>query len=120
MNYTNNFNGLSRLLITNGYKAENEKRKHGSFVLNAWNKKLKTEEKIISNLDFKTFRFKEHLKWRAATRQICCNQKINILKPTGYVMHEQFNIQQLYALPTLYLCVLYLSENKQRLVPLTA
>jgi len=27
---------------------------------------------------------------------------------------------QLYALPTLYLCVLYLSENKQRLVPLTA
>jgi hypothetical protein len=33
-------------------------------------------------------------------------------------MHHQFNIQQLYALPTLYLCVLYLSENKQRLVPL--
>ena len=44
----------------------------------------------------------------------------NLLKPTGYVMHHQFNIQQLYALPTLYLCVLYLSENKQRLVPLTA
>ena len=44
----------------------------------------------------------------------------NILKPTGYVMHQQFNIQQLYVLPTLYLCVLYLSENKQRLVPLTA
>jgi len=37
----------------------------------------------------------------------------NILKPTGYVMHHQFNIQQLYSLPTLYLCVLYLSENKQ-------
>ena len=35
-------------------------------------------------------------------------------------MHQQFNIQQLYALLTLYLCVLYLSENKQRLVPLTA
>ena len=45
---------------------------------------------------------------------------INRSKPTGYVMHQQFNIQQLYALPTLYLCVLYLSENKQRLVPLTA
>ena len=44
----------------------------------------------------------------------------NPLKPTGYVMHHQFNIQQLYALPTMYLCVLYLSENKQRLVPLTA
>ena len=31
---------------------------------------------------------------------------INLLKPTGYVMHHQFNIQQLYAVPTLYLCVL--------------
>ena len=45
---------------------------------------------------------------------------INLLKPTGHVMHQQFNIQQLYALPTLYLCVLYLSENKERLVLLTA
>ena len=43
---------------------------------------------------------------------------LNLLKPTGHVMHhQQFNIQQL---PTLYLCVLYLSENRQRLVPLTA
>ena len=33
-------------------------------------------------------------------------------------MHQQFNIQQLYVLPPLYLCVLYLSEKKQRLVPL--
>jgi len=32
---------------------------------------------------------------------------INLLKPNDYVMHHQFNIQQLYALPTLYLCVLY-------------
>jgi hypothetical protein len=45
---------------------------------------------------------------------------LNILKPTGHVTHQQFNIQQLYALPTLYLCVLCLCENKQRLVPLTA
>ena len=45
---------------------------------------------------------------------------INLLKSTGYVRHQQFNIQQLYALPTLYLCVLYSSKNKQRLVPLTA
>ena len=44
---------------------------------------------------------------------------INLLKPTGYVTHQQFNIQQLYVLHTLYLCVLYLSENKQPLVPLT-
>ena len=34
-----------------------------------------------------------------------CMHEINILKPTGHVMHRQFNIQQLYALPTLYLCV---------------
>ena len=44
----------------------------------------------------------------------------NLLKPTGHVMHQQFNIQQLYVLSTLCLCVLCLSENKQRLVPLTA
>ena len=43
----------------------------------------------------------------------------NLLKPTGHVMHQQFNIHQLYVLPTLCLCVLYLYENKQRLVPLT-
>ena len=41
----------------------------------------------------------------------------NLLKPTGHAMHQQFNIQQMYVLPTPYLCVLYLSENKQRLVP---
>ena len=40
---------------------------------------------------------------------------VNLLKPTGHVMHQQFNIQQFYVLPTLYL-----SEDKQRLVPLTA
>jgi hypothetical protein len=62
------------------------------------------------------------------TTQLPCDSKykpriisqINLLKPTAYVMHQQFNIQQLYALPTLYLCVLCLSENEQRFVPLTA
>jgi len=49
-----------------------------------------------------------------------CARAFNLLKPTRYVMHHQFNIQQLYALLTLYLCVLYLSENKQRLEPITA
>ena len=34
---------------------------------------------------------------------------LNILKPTGHVLHQQFNIQQLYVLPTLYLC--YLRTN---------
>ena len=31
---------------------------------------------------------------------------MNLLQPASYVMHQQFNIQQLYALHTLYLCVL--------------
>ena len=43
------------------------------------------------------------------------HQQFNLLNPTGHVMHQQFNIQQLYVLPTLYLCVLYLSENKSDL-----
>ena len=45
---------------------------------------------------------------------------LNLLKPTGHVMHQLFDIQQLYDLPTLNLCVLYLSQNKQGLVPLSA
>jgi hypothetical protein len=45
---------------------------------------------------------------------------VNLLNPTSHVMHQQFNIQQLYALHTLYLCVLYLSENNHRVVSLTA
>ena len=40
---------------------------------------------------------------------------LNLLTPTGHVMQQQFNIQQLYVLPTLRLCILYLSENKQDL-----
>ena len=32
-------------------------------------------------------------RWRA---------QVNLLKPTGYVMYQQFNIQQLYVLPSLY------------------
>ena len=31
------------------------------------------------------------------------------------LMDQQFNIQQLYLLPTLYLCVFYLSENNSDL-----
>jgi len=45
---------------------------------------------------------------------------INLLKPTGYVMHQQIYHSRNLRAATLYLCVLCLSENKQRLVPLTA
>jgi hypothetical protein len=34
---------------------------------------------------------------------------LNLLKPTGYVMHQQFNIQQLYALPTM--CFVFIWEQ---------
>jgi hypothetical protein len=45
---------------------------------------------------------------------------INLLSLLVTWCTNKFNSQQLYALATLCLCVLYLSENKQRLVPLTA
>ena len=44
----------------------------------------------------------------------------NLSKPTGYVLNQQINIQQLYALSSLCLCALYAYENKQLLVPLAA
>jgi len=46
-------------------------------------------------------------------------RKFNLLKPTGYVMHQQVQQSTFVRSVTLYLRVLYLSENKQRLVPLT-
>ena len=39
------------------------------------------------------------------------NTRFNLLKPTGHVMHQQFNIQQLYVLPTLYLCFVFTWEQ---------
>jgi hypothetical protein len=44
--------------------------------------------------------------------QLCVLVDFNILKPTGHVMHHQFNIQHRYALPKLHLCVLYLSAKQ--------
>jgi hypothetical protein len=50
----------------------------------------------------------------------CVGERVNLLKPTGYAMYQQFNIKQLYIQPTLYLCALHLSQNKQRLLTLRA
>ena len=36
------------------------------------------------------------------------NSSSNLLKPTGHMMHQQFNIQQLYVPPTLYLCFVFI------------
>ena len=62
----------------------------------------------------------EFLHMETILKEFCLTNILNLLKPSCYLMHQQFNNQQLYVLPTLYLCVLYLSQNKQRLVPLTA
>ena len=36
-------------------------------------------------------------------------KNLNILKPAGHVMHHQFNIQQLYALPhTVFMCFVFI------------
>jgi len=43
----------------------------------------------------------------------------NLSKPAGYVIHQQFNIKKRYTLPLLCLCVLFLSQDQLRLVPLT-
>jgi hypothetical protein len=40
-----------------------------------------------------------------------------LLKLTDYVMHHQFNIQQFYIVPTMYLCVLYLSQQTATSAP---
>jgi len=38
--------------------------------------------------------------------------KINLLKPTDYMRHHQFNIQQLYTLPhCIYVFCIYLRTN---------
>ena len=51
-----------------------------------------------------------------------CTSLLSLYVPhSGHYMYHQFNIQQLYVLPTqLYLCVLCGSQNKQPLFPYTA
>ena len=80
-----------------------------------WERMKRYEEQINVNFGCLFVRLKDSYGWN-----LIGYRAFNLLKPTGHVMHQQFNIQQLYVLPTLYLCVLYLSQNKQRLVPLTA
>jgi hypothetical protein len=41
----------------------------------------------------------------------------NILNPSGNFTYHRFNIKKFYVVPTLRLCVLYGSQNKQQLLP---
>jgi len=51
---------------------------------------------------------------------ICTAQWSLYVPHSGHYTYSQFNIQQLYVLPTqLYLCVLCGSQNKQPLFPCT-
>ena len=94
------------------------------FLLDYWNPRMGPigcPETSVRNYHYCLRNNSEERRISAASRRKPeITHPVNLLKPTGHVMHQQFNIQQLYVLPTLYLCVLYLSENKQRLVPLTA
>ena len=58
----------------------------------------------------------------AAQELFLCNERkrawtqskmlLNLLEATGYVMHQQFNIQQLYALPhTVFMCFVFIWEQ---------
>jgi hypothetical protein len=51
---------------------------------------VRKTQNVLTDLDFRHF------------LAILLNDIFNHLEPTGHVMHRQFNIQQLYALPTLY------------------
>jgi hypothetical protein len=71
--------------------------------------------RIITDLKYRISFYTAHCleaqKYGAVGGTLFLNISIKLLKPTGYVMHQHFNIQKLYALPTLYLFILYLSQK---------
>ena len=71
----------------------------GMIILCEWPSGMQVDEEQQFLIDLHT--------GRPLTKSHYTKSCIKLLKPTGHVMHYQFNIQQLYALPTLYLCVLY-------------
>ena len=62
-------------------------------------------------ISFYTAQRSEAQKYGAVGGTLFLNIGIKLLKTTGYVMHQHLNIHKLYALPTLYLFVLYLSQK---------
>jgi len=78
-------------------------------------KKKKTSKFTFWRVILWSSDFWRHVNWYIVTyvfKEDISIIGVNLLNPTGYVIHQHFNIQQLYVLSALYLCVLYLSENK--------
>ena len=89
-------------------------------VYNSWKRVEEAEQPTQHTQQTPNIQALGRIRTSDSSNQASEDRRFNLLKFTGHVTHQQFNIQQLYVLPTLYLCVLYLSENKQRLVPRTA
>jgi len=58
------------------------------------------------------------VKVRKTDRQMMFREMSFILLKTTSFVHLQFNVQQLHALPTMYLCVLYLSKKNSDFYPI--
>jgi hypothetical protein len=54
------------------------------------------------------------------TSELTVRHYINLLKPSSYLDTTGFNIKKFYVMPTLRICVLYGSQNKQQLLPYKA
>jgi hypothetical protein len=52
----------------------------------------------------------------ASNMEVSC-EYINLLKPSGNFTYHQVYVKKFYVVPTLRLCVLYGSQNKQQLLP---
>jgi outer membrane receptor for Fe3+-dicitrate len=62
---------------------------------------------IVTNHAYQTSTF-------AGTKK---TSELNLLKPSGNFIYDQVNIKNSTWVPTLRLCVLYRSQNKQQLLP---
>ena len=85
------------------------------FVSHCSRNPLKTEKKVRI-LNFSAgiqIQKQNHFTHLPHTQPAVRMSHINLLKPTGYVMHNQFIIQQLYVLPThrIYVFCIYLRTN---------
>ena len=71
--------------------------------------------RIIIDLKYRISFYTAHClevqKYGTVGRTLLLKISIKLLKPTGYAIHQHFNIEKLNNLPKLYLFVLYLSQR---------